>query len=350
MIPSFFKTNPLLDKIKDKFAKESLSIGIDAGTATAKLIKLRSFKNDLELAGFDTGPSSLNLTSILKEYSRAHAVRKANLSLSGPATIIRYVSFPKMKDSELRQALKFEAEKHIPFAIQEVHIDGAILKDTLPDNKMLVLLAAAKKEAMNQRLKAAEEAGIKVSLVSIDSIALINAFVFNYNGDPALKGKTVALLNIGSSFSNLDIVEDGIPRFSRDFQIAGNNFTQKIADTCAIDFKPAELLKLNPDQERSEKVTAAVEAVLSNLAAEVRLSFDYYESQNASSITKIFLSGAGSLFPGLKGMLAELLGIEADHWDPLKKIKISAGLDEAKIRANVAQLPVAVGLALQGLV
>jgi type IV pilus assembly protein PilM len=218
---------------------------------------------------------------------------------------------------------------------------------------MLVLLAAVKKEFINQRLKMIQAAGIKTNIVDLDSIALINAFNFNYsknsNSDSdTLKHKTVAILNIGAASSNLNILEDGIPRLSRDIQIAGNNFTQKLQEILGVDFKTAEELKLKADdKERLDKVISAGEAALSNLSGEIRTSFDYYESQSDSSVGKIFLSGGGSRFRGLKDTLANLLGIEVEYWDPLRKISASSNIDVEKAKELSGQLAVAVGLALR---
>jgi type IV pilus assembly protein PilM len=209
---------------------------------------------------------------------------------------------------------------------------------------MLVLIAAAKKDFLNQRLKLLEELGVRVDGVDVDSLALINAFTFNYPQTD--KTKTIALLNIGASFSNLSILEGSLPRLSRDIHIAGNNFTQKIADTLSLDFNSAQSLKINPQQEQAGKITPAFEAILSQLAAEIRTSFDYYESQSASSVGKIFLSGGGSLFAGLKEGLANVLGTEVDYWDPLKQITPAGNLDLSAISGNAARFAVAVGLAL----
>jgi len=264
------------------------------------------------------------------------------------------VNFLKMDIGELNQALKYEAQKHIPFSLAEVNMDAVILKDDLADNKMLVLLAAIKKDALSQRLKVMDAAGLKAGLIDLDSIALVNVFNFNHpkGNSPAGESqnhKCIGLLNIGASLSNISIIDQGIPRFSRDIHIGGNNFTKKIMDVLNIDFKEAESIKINPAQgvDQRNKVKASVESVLGNLAAEIRTSFDYYESQNTSSVAKIFLSGGSSRFGALKEMLTTLLGIEVECWDPFAQIIKTDKIDTEKLAGQAFEFNVAVGLALR---
>ena len=343
---------PILLKLKNKFNRDIISAGLDIGTSSVKLIKLKFSKESVELCGFNFEPirAESALADELKAILHSQAIKRVNISVSGTAVMIRYADFPKMKEDELRQSLKFEAQKYFPFSIGDVNLDGRILIPVLPDNKMLVLLAAVKKEFINQRLKLIQDAGIKSNIVDIDSIALINAFNFNYSKDSdsdSLKHKTIALLNIGASLSNLNILEDGIPHLSRDIQIAGNNFTQKIQEALGVDFRTAEELKLKPVKEKLGEISSAGESVLSNIAGEIRTSFDYYESQSASSVGKIFLSGGGSVFAGLKDALTNLLGIEVEYWDPLRQINISSNIDAKKAKELSGQLAVAIGLALR---
>lgn len=328
--------------------KQTTSIGLDIGTSTVKFVKLRFLKDAVEVASFASEPVQMDLTPVLKKITQGSDVKKINLSVSGPATVLRYVPFPKMNNEELKKALKFEAQKYIPFPIAEVSLDSGILKEDLPDNKMLVLLAAVRRDFVNLRIKSCEAAGLKVGIVDIDSIALINAFNFNNILEDKQKDKAVALLNIGAQETNLSILEGGLPRLSRDIHIADNNFTQKIAEAMGVDFKIAESLKADPEKEKDPKINAAVESVLSNLAKELRISCDYYESQSASSVGKVFLSGGGSLCAKLKDMLTNFMGVEVEHWDPFKKINIAEGLDSAQLKSISAQFAVAVGLALRG--
>lgn len=328
-------------------SKDKYSVGVDIGTQSIKIAKLKFGKEQVELGGFDLVPSQLELADVLKKIRQDLDLETINIGVAGPQTVVRHINFPKMNKEELKQALKFEAQKHIPFPVSEINLDGFILKDDLPDNKMLVLIAAAKKELINQRIKLVEDAGMKLNLICIDSISMINAFNFNYGQDDSLKQKAVALLNIGASTTNLDILENGIPRLSRDINVAGNNFTQKIMEVFGLDFKSAEELKLDQEKAQSEKIQTAQESILTNLASEIRTSFDYYESQSTTSVVKILLSGGGSNFVGLKDMLANSLGIEVDYWDPLRQISLSQDIDPKEIKSLSNQLVVAVGLALR---
>lgn len=327
--------------------KEEFSVGLDIGTYSVKLTKIKLSKDSLELCDFDLRLIGPDLGACLTKIKEDKAIDSVNISVCGPSTLIRYVNFPRMNEQELRQALKFEAQKHIPFSLDEVNLDGYILKEDLPENKMLVLIAAVKKDFLNTRFKIIQEAGLKVDIVDIDSLALTNAFNFNYPSLDNPQNKVVALLNIGSAISSLNILENGIPHLSRDINIAGNNFTQRIADSLSMDFNAAESLKLNPNSEKAKSVLTAVESVVANLVDGLRTSFDYYESQSTTSVAKIFLSGAGALFIGIKDMLANLLGIDVEYWEPLKKINIASHIDVGKLKPLSAQIAVAIGLALR---
>ncbi|MBI4983000.1 MAG: type IV pilus assembly protein PilM [Candidatus Omnitrophica bacterium] len=337
-----------LKSFKSKLLKDKVILGLDIGTTAIKAVKLKFVGNVPELSSFLVEPFETEAAQAIKKIKDAfNQVDALNFSLQGPSTIIRYINFPLMSAEELKKALKFEAQKHIPFSLQEINLDGCILKDDLPDNKMLVLLAAAKKELVEQRLKLINDAGLKPGALDLDSLAVVNAFCYNYPVKEDPERKAIALLNIGSSFSNLNILEGDLPRFSRDIHIASNNFNHRIMEMFGVDFKSAESLKVDMPQEKSEKIVAALDSVMANLATELRISFDYYESQTSSAVNKIFITGGGSNLPGLKDALANLLGIEVENWDPFNKISIPASIDAEYLKKHKSELAVAVGLALR---
>lgn len=342
-----FSFDSLKEMFNGKAGREKTPVGLNLGGSTVKMAKLRVLPDKVELCGYSVETTQLDLEELLRKTAHAHEISAVNISVSGQQAIIRYIDFPRMNIAELRQALKFEAQKHMPFPVADVSLDAGILREDLPDNKMRVLLAAVKKDFLEQRLKLLAAAGLSVNIVDIDSLALINAFNHNYGDEEILKNKSVALLNIGSATSNLNILENRLPTLSRDLPIAGNHLTQRIAEVFALDFKAAEAFKVAGDKQQAEKVTAAVEPVAAKLAKEVRTSFDYYESRSVASVEKIYLSGGGSMCAGLKESLAAMVGVEVDNWDPLRRITLAEGIDPAKIKAVSGQLAVAVGLALR---
>jgi len=327
--------------------KERLSVGLDIGSGSIKSVQLRWTQSGVELCEFGLAESSTDTGRAVAQFIQPRNIKLANISVSGPSTLIRYVNFPRMDPAELQQALKFEAQKHIPFPVDEVNLDGYILKPDLPGNLMLVLLAAVKKDLIAGRLKLMEEAGVKPNLIDIDSVALINAYNFNYPVESDSSHNVIALLNLGASMANLNILEDGIPRLSRDIHTGGAVFTQKLADIFAADLVVAEKLKLSSEGENRDKVRAAMEPMLANLGLEIRTSFDFYESQSALSVEKILVSGGSSYFSGLKDMLSAAVGIAVEDWDPFKKISLAGGIDAASLKSVSNQLAVAVGLALR---
>ncbi len=338
---------PFLNQLKSRFDREKITLGIDVGTAFIKFAKVRFQKETVELSAFGMQPTPIDAVPLVKKMLVDAGLHRINTAVSGPSVLLRYIVMTRMQQAELHQAIKFEGQKHIPFSISDVNVDAHILRNDLPDNKMMVLMAAVKKDALSQRLKLMEDAGAKVLIVDTDSLAAINAFTFNYADEEGVRNKTVALLNLGAVTSNLNIIENGIPRLSRDIHVAGNHLTQRIADSLAVDFKQAEELKKNPAGESRAKIETASENVIAQLAREIRVSFDYYESQSASAVSKIYLSGGGSLFFNLKKSLFEQLGIEVEEWDCVRKIILAESVSADALKPVLPHLAVAVGLALR---
>lgn len=335
-----------------KIKKNDFKIGLDLGSSSVKIVGLQCRDNNFLLRNFiikEIPYQSRDVSGLVKEglldLGAQHS--PVNISLSGQGVITRYVSLPIIEQRLFKNSLRFEAQQYIPFSIEEVNLDGYILKQDTAANKMSVLIAAAKKELVSERVKLVQDLGFKVGIVDIDSLALINAFSFSYAQDETLKKKTIALLNIGASVTNLDILEQGMPCLSRDIQISGNNFTERITDGLGVDLQSAESLKISPGKEDLDKIKPYLDTILSQLAQEIRNSFDYYESQSASSVEQIFISGGGSLLAGLVSNLNAVLGVEIQTWGSLNNLELSEGLDIEKIKVQSMFMPVALGLAIR---
>jgi len=334
--------------IINMFKRPKLSIGLDLGSSYIKTVKVEHNLHPLirDFILLKISPQQ-DLSSILKEVLQKINIENfpLNISLSGQNVLCRYVEFPLMKGEEFKSALKFEIGKYIPFSLDQIHFDGTILKEDAKNNKMLVLLTSAKKEYISERLNLIYNLGYTVNLIDVDCLALANCFNFNI----ALENKSYAVLNIGASYSNLDILESGIPVLSRDIRIAGNEITQRIATDLNCDWENAEKIKIlaSHDESSFQKIKPSLESVLSLLAQEIRISFDYYESQSIFTVEKLYLCGGQTLLTNIAEILTHYLGVKAEIYNPLEGFEFSKDLDSQTLRQVALQFAVVMGLGLR---
>ncbi|MCM8799531.1 MAG: pilus assembly protein PilM [Candidatus Omnitrophica bacterium] len=331
--------------------KQNIKIALDWGSYSLKIVKLESINNRHIIRNFlfVNIASSKDVLSLIKDslFKLEVGSLPISMSASGHNVICRYINFPLMNEEEFKEAIKFEAPKYIPFSFNDVYFDSIILKKDTSAKKMLVLIAAAKKDYIDQRIDVIKKVGFNVSLIDIDSLAISNCFNFNFSKDASLKNKAVVLLNIGSSITNLNILEDRIAVLSRDIKIAGDDFTKRISSDLGCDFETAEGIKTQPDEEQIQKIRPSLEAVASLLAQEIRISLDYYESQSVSTVDKLYLTGGSSILINLKEILSRYLDMEVEIWDPLVGFEVSESINQQEIYSKSRYLAVSLGLALR---
>ena len=327
-------------------------VGLDIGSSSVKIVEIVSSGEDSSLVclGMKKASSSIRepLIEAIKSLSSEINVtaKEAAISVSGPSVIVRFVSMPKMRDDELKGAIRFEAEKHIPFPINDCIVDHQILNKNDKEGKFDILLVAAKKDSVMDKVSIAEESGFSVSAVDVDTFAVANAFLKSPSHAPAA-GKTAALLNIGSNFTNVGIVRDGVLCFARDIAIGGTDFNQAISRALSIDIESAEDVKLFP-KDRLQDMIACTKGIMSNLLDDTRLSLSYYENQSGRGVDEICISGGSSAMPGLETLFKEVFESKPVLWDPLDSLNKSAGgFDTALIEKMRSSFAVAVGLALR---
>lgn len=332
------------------------AVGLDIGSYSVKLVKAQSSNkvytiSCLAFADIKGG----NIKEAVKDALSKVALdeRRVNLGLSGKNIIIRCVLLPEMDEATFKSSIKYEVAKHIPFPPDQMNLDYHILKHNAENNKMLVLIAGAKKDFVQERLKLVSELGLQVNILDIDSLAIINMFniaMSSQEGFSALSGKKeksamAALLNIGERVSNLSLLENGVLKFSRDIIFAGGNITQKISEKAGISLDEAEKIKLSYKAEGEYQ--PVIEASLADLTAELRFSFDYYESQTGKAIDGLYLSGAGAYLFGLDKFINAAMNIDTIVWNPFLGFEIGAQVNKEVLSDRHGRFAVAAGLALR---
>lgn len=343
------------------FGKKKSLVGLDIGEHSVKAVELTDSGGHLRLTGFGCAP--LPNKNALKD-TIANVLRESGIrcrrvvsAVCGRSVIVRYVNMVSMSDDDLKNALRFEADKYIPFDIDEVVLDCQRLEETTPsegkdgaahgEKEMKVLLVAVKRTLIEEHVNLLAELGLQPVAIDVDSFAIGNAFELKTLHSPRVQddNRVVALIDIGATKTEINIMRGNISYFSREIYLAGNDFTEAIGNRLSLETHEAERTKISPDGRESE-VEEAVLPILDDLGNEVHLSFDYYENQYDHQVEEIYISGGSSALPGIENAFDRIFNRKVLFWDPTENLEVrSDHVDVDALKAAAPQLAVAVGLA-----
>ncbi|MBU2251140.1 MAG: pilus assembly protein PilM [Candidatus Omnitrophica bacterium] len=283
--------------------KDEVSVGINIGNRYLKGLVLRQGR----IADYFLELNQDLPVTLKKIWSeRKISARTVKVSVKNPSCLVRYFPFPKMEKKKLEQALFYELNKHIPFSPEEVFFDYYILKDISP-GEVMILLALAKKDFINSILEAFKPLGLAVSEINLDSICLINLFLDRFGDN---KESNACILDIGSSFSVMTIINKGMPFITRDVKFSTKEIVEIAARTKGISPEEVEkeLLGLNIVSEFLEIIQGSV----SGLCKEMKSSFDYFEVNKGEHIDKLYLTGGLASIKGIEKIFAESLDTDVE--------------------------------------
>ena len=218
-----------------------------------------------------------------------------------------------MSPEELAESIHWEAEQYIPFDIQDVSLDYEVIEGGSGGN-MDVLLVAVKKDKISDHTSVIAQAGKTALVVDVDVFALQNCYEVNYGVDP---GRVVALLNIGASVMNINILRGSTSIFNRDIAVGGNQYTDAIQKELNVSFDQAETMKRGADSN----VQPILQTVSENMALEIQKTFDFFKATSSEDrIDRIFLSGGTSVVPGLRELLGDRFEAGVEFLNPFNNV------------------------------
>jgi len=350
------------------FSKAKPLFGLDIGSSAIKLLQLTEAKSGYQLERFglkmlapemivdgtvmDAGRVAETIKELLNEQKMK--LKDVAISVSGHSVIVKKINLPTMTEDELEESIKWEAEQYIPFDINDVNIDFHVLgtTDTKDGQSQLsVLLVAAKKDKLNEYTTLVAEAGLNPVVVDVDAFALENMYGVNYD---VQEGEVVALVNIGASVMNINILKSGSSVFTRDISIGGNRYTEAIQRDLGLGVEDAEKAKEGqlPEGTDQEALSNVLTTVNAEISSEISRSFDYFKTTTAQEqqgrIDKILVSGGVAKIKGFVPYLTEKLELAAEVADPFQKIEINPKQFSAEFMQEMAPLAaVSVGLAIR---
>lgn len=307
--------------------------------------------------------------SAIKELWRRSGFKGKDVTIgvSNQKVVVRLIDLPYMERAELQGAIQYQAQDYIPIPIEDAILDFQIIGDYMTpadEHMMEVLLVAAQRDMIGSAVSAVEAAGLKLSAIDVTSFAIVRALLGSGEsvlpGEDEQPGEAVGVIHMSSGLTNIAVVERNVPRFTRVSSIAGNQFTQAIANVLNLTFDEAESLKIRaglPDIEGGQvpqdpSVQAAQDALereVNKFIAEVRRSLDYYLTQASQirTIRKIYMTGSGAQLNHMANYLAKGLQAEVVLSDAYARVEVAGSAQEAAYADRMGSAP-AIGLALGG--
>ena len=337
-------------------------IGVDIGTSSIKVCELKQTRKGVVVRRLGYEPvapqvivdgqvmDASAITESLQKIFRDQGIRKKEvaISVSGQSAIIRKISVPLMTDEELQEQIQWEAEQHIPFDIKDVLIDHQVLTRDSDQGQMEILLVAAKRDQIEDYAQIARTAKLRPIVCDIDAFAFQNLFETLKGVDPQVG---IALLNVGSNVTSLNILHHGTSAFSREIASGGSAVTEEIEKSLSISKEQANAYKCGDGQEGivPQEVLQIIEGSCDSIAAEVQRSLDFYMATGGDvKLARLYLTGGTANLTPLAQAVENRVQVPVETWMPLEGADFSAKkIDRDLLSQRGLQYAVACGLALR---
>ncbi len=349
------------------FGRSRNLVGLDIGDSSVKVVELKDLGKgrgfQLAKLGWEPLPgeaivdgaimdSQVVIGAIQRLFQRLR-IRNLDVAtaLYGHSVIVKRISLPTMGEAELAESIHWEAEQYIPFAIEDVHLDYQILEGSSlsGEGNMDVLLAAAKKDKINDYAAVISQAGLNPIAVDIAAFALQNTFEVNYEFEPH---QVIALVDLGAAVASITVLHGGTSVYWRDINIGGSQYTDAIQKELNLSAEQAERLKRGDEIEgvTYERILPILAGVTEDVGSEIQKTLDFFKQISAADepLDRLYLTGGASQVVHLKESLADRLKTQVEILNPFRKIPpASREVTPEMINEMMPTASVSVGLALR---
>ena len=352
----------------DFFNKDNPPIvGVDISTSAVKMVELSSNgKGTYRLEGYsitsipkdaivDGNVSSLEQVSdAVKLAWKLLGSREKRAALALPASAVitkKVMMLADLREEDMELQVEGQANQYIPFPLEEVNIDFQIIGPAAnsPD-EVEVLIAAARKERIEDRVAAAEDAGLKVTIMDVDTYATEAAYALVSNQLPN-KGKdqTVMIMDIGASMMHINVMHNNESVYVREQAFGGLQLTQEIQRRFGLSVEEAEIAKRKgglPDSYENE----VLQPFMQSLSSEVARALQFFTSSTQyNRVDHIVLAGGCASIPLIDIMVQDRTLVNTIMANPFQGMTLATKVKQQQIAIDAPALLVACGLAMRGL-
>jgi type IV pilus assembly protein PilM len=348
------------------FKKKATTVGLDVGSSQIKVFEIDNSGEIPRMVHFgltkllpdaivegEIMDRNLGIEGIQECVNKAGISRNEVVSaVSGRAVIVKKIVMDKMAPEDAQEAIFWEAEQHVPFDIDDVCLDFQILKEDIGAGQMEVLLVAAKKDMVNMHSSLLRDAGLKPVIIDVDSFAVQNCYEQSRGIVEGDESKVIGLINVGSDVTNINLVQNKVPLFTRDISVGCESFIEKLQKEINIPYEEGqEIIRGDVGEREEREIKKIIAESVGDLSTGIERSISFLKAgEDADKIDEIVLSGGGAHIPFLEEILAEKYNIEISVHDPLSGIEIEEGVFgeyEGEVEKLAPLLTVGIGLALR---
>jgi type IV pilus assembly protein PilM len=340
-------------------------IGVDISSSALKLVELsETGKGAYRLERYALEPLAkdvvsdgniANLDQVSDALRRGHkrlGTRNRNVAMALPAAMVitKKIIVPAgQTEEELELQVEAEANQYIPFALDEVNLDFQILGPA-PNNtdEVEVLIAASRKEKVEDRVAIAEAAGLKPRVMDVESYATEEAFQMVAPSLPANgRDQNIALVDIGAHVMHFYVLRNNQILFSRDQAFGGNQLTHEIQRAFNLSPEEAESAKRNAGLPENYDVDV-LQPFMETLALEITRALQFFfTSTSYSQVDQIVLAGGCALLPGLDELVGKRAGVNTIVGNPFANMAVSDRIRPRQLATDAPLLLIACGLAMR---
>ncbi len=338
-------------------------VGIDISSTAVKLLQLGGTASNMKVEYYGVEPLPINavVDKNIAEVDRVSAAlvnllkksgcknKFAATGVSGSAVITKIIKMPTgMEEDELEQQLEIDANQYIPYPIDEVSLDFAVLGPD-QDNPTVdnILLACSRSENVDVCVETFEGAGMTLKVVDVEAFAIERCYNLIKNNYNIQDDEVVALFDIGANTTTLHAMHKGVGIYNREQSFGGKQLTDEIMQRYGLSFEEAGLAKRQgglPESYETEVLLSFKDALVQQTSRALQFFFSATEFSN---VDRILLAGGCASISDIDALVEEQIGVPTQVVNPIENIRMAARIDDTAIKSDAPALMTVMGLAMR---
>jgi type IV pilus assembly protein PilM len=340
-------------------------LGVDISASSIKVLELSQAGEHYRVERYSVEPMPQNAMvehSITEVDQVAQAIARAvkrsgtrlkhaALAVPGSHVISKVVSMPAgLSDRDMQTQIEMEADRHIPYPLDEVNMDFQALGPTSEGaDQENVLLVACRKEIVDDYAAVADGAGLTPVVIDIETYAMENAYGLIARSMPgAGMEKTVAVMDIGATTTTINVIHNSRSVYTRDHTFGGRQLTEEIQRRYGLSYEEAGLAKKQgglPDNYQTDVLRPFMEALCQEVMRALQF---FYSSSPFNSVDQVLLAGGCAQIAGIDELVAARIGVTVAVANPFSSMSLASRIKPQMLGADAPSLMISCGLALRG--